>query len=586
MAQQFRTTPTVKYDRLPGDPRAQLGELYNTGMQISVAENNKREGDRMFQMAETQAINESNQRISTMQRQQAILADTSNVRELDARVRLLKARGQLFSQAAQVQELERAQTAREADYALAEPFADLGAYAGNQNWGSFYLQRKSLVANPLYKNSREIRSRMEAIDQMLPQWGQATTSSGDTRSFLDVSRDAESPDWATKKEALRILAAKSENPQGFLTSFPGVSPVQRMEVLSFMQANPLVEDPTKLQALAQFKQNVQSQAMEASKGNPKEFLKIMSSPETNVQMQEASRAILYGQTSEDMSDISARDKTLSAMGMDQLEFYINDKIDNSAGWLSVSRGVSELTDIFRNPQIKNMSMETLLKVIPPEYLDTFDLSTGEVKRTLENAGLYGTIAYGGHKLRKFSQIAKPKRAGVLKALFKVFSKKAAEAEVQVGATKSFLAKGAAKVGSKTVGMLAGLGLDAAFFWNDAGHDMSNVREAMGQVKQIQSALRAMAVQGSPAANIQDYLTGLQRSIDELNIISERHGVNVRLDMNNVFSNQMLRKLRSKLSVGHSVASIYNLQPMIQSQQPQQPQQQVKPVSYDQIGSAQ
>ena len=566
---QYRTAPSVRYNSRPAAASNDIGMMYNTATQVAAMEANQAAGDRMLDDAEQMRTQESNQRILQIQHQQALLRDTSRVREAKERATLLQARSQVFRQATQLRSLERAQEAQEADYALADSFADLGAYAGTQNWGSFYSQRKAILGDPRYKKSKEVRERMETINQMLPQWGESYNSQGDARSFVEVSREASSPDWATKKEALRILALKSENPSGFLSSVPELSPVQRMELMSFMEKNPLVEDQSKIQQVNQFKQNFQEQAMVMSDGNPEKYLQLMSSPETIKKMQSATRGFLYNQTEDDMDDVTARDKTIGTIGLEQLQFYINDKIDNSAGFLSITRGISELSDMFRDPRIKAMAPETLMKVVPAEYWDTFDLSTGELKNTLLQGGV--KLGWGVKKLSQVSPQARAKIAGIIaKAAPNILKKQAGKslAAVASNAVRAG-AVGTAKLGVKALGTLVTLGIDAGMFYKDAGKDMGAIREAFEKIKQTQGTLRAMASMGTTSPDLQQYMVGLSQAINDVNILTERHGINVKLDLNNVLSNQVLKKLQASLLVDRVGGMGYGSSQIMQNTQTSQ-----------------
>lgn len=262
--------------------------------------------------------------------------------------------------------------------------------------------------------------------------------------------------------------------------------------------------------------------------------------------------------------------------------------DNSAGFLSITRGLSELTDLFRDSRITNMSPETLIKVVPAETWDTFDLSTGELGNTVKNILVEAGIPIAQTGIKKWSQVAALKFANknladaVKNKITKAIAKKAPKLlskmvskEIAAGAYGA-AAKGLGKLGSRLLGAAATVGLDASFFYMDAGKDMAAVRESFAEIKNLQATLRTAAMKGETPPDLQSLIMGLQTSIENVNILSQRHGLNVKLDMNNILSNRVLRKLQQSMVIDTPPAPTYTAPTQMSSPR--------AAMSFDQIGS--
>lgn len=492
---------------------------------------------------------------------------------------VLKERMNLFNMAAQLKSATMQQDAREADYQLAEPLAQLASYVGTQNWGSVYAQRKALVANPLYAKSREVRARLEAIDQMLPSWGSAYNSRGESRNFMDVAKEAESPDWATRKEALRILALKSENAQGFVFSHPNLTPTQSAELLTFIRANPLVSDEMKIGQLRQFEQTFNQKLLESTGGDYQEFLRQLGSPETQRQKQDAMRALLYGKGSDEPNYVDSSDRMLDGDSLEQLRFYINDSVENSAG-LSITRLVSDGADFFRKN--KNLSAEDLAKVTPPQLLQTINWSDGEILKTIGNVAgdaTAGAVAkYGVSALVKLPaktlgtilKAAGPRMISMSDKLIKFGSS---------AASKGALAAAGAKIGlsGTGVGLIAAGVMDVGMYKATVGVDMKRIDDSMKTIKEAQILLQGSAARGEAPQEMNEIMNQLFTAIGNVNTIAEKHGVKVKLDLNNVVSKQMAYRLQGKKALDQTMSEVYGVpqmpdprQNMRVQYQPQQP----------------
>lgn len=551
---------------------------------------------------------------------------------------VLKERMNLFNMAAQLKSATMQQDAREADYQLAEPLAQLASYVGTQNWGSVYAQRKALVANPLYAKSREVRARLEAIDQMLPSWGSAYNSRGESRNFMDVAKEAESPDWATRKEALRILALKSENAQGFVFSHPNLTPTQSAELLTFIRANPLVSDEMKIGQLRQFEQTFNQKLLESTGGDYQEFLRQLGSPETQRQKQDAARALLYGKGSDEPNYVDSSDRVLDGESLDHLNEFINMKIDNDAGVLSLTRAAREVYTHGRRLFDKDygtLTPEEMVEVTSnnaleratddPEFINQvsqavvaggavglgkFVDDVARLKKLIGTTGLSAAdeaemVALASGKwTEKAAGLASGKLSKVMPKIFAAARasgkgikavasmplmsqaiggvlKKVGTNNIVSGVANKIGTKAAAVIGAKgaakVAGTALGLGLDAAFFYKDAWADMSKISDGIKSIKTAQTILQGAAARQEAPAEMQGIMEGLMRDIQNINIISERHGLGIKLDLNNVVSKQMAYRLQGKKALDQTMSEVYGVPQMPDPRkemrvqyQPQQP----------------
>lgn len=577
----------------------------------------------------------------------------------------LRDRMNLFNMAAQLKGAQMEQDAREADYALAEPLAQLGSYAGTQNWGSFYAMRKSILSNPLYNKSRDVRSRMEALDQMLPQWGETYNARGEAKNFLDVTKEAESPDWATRKEALRILALKSENPSGFLYSIPGLTPMQVGELQTFIRSNPLVTDQNKAMQVRQFEDAFRQKLLEQTGNDHREFLRQLASPQTQRQLEDARRAILYDKGSDDVSYTNAADRMLDGDTLESLNEYINAQVDNSAGMLSLTRWGREAYTGIRKLVSKDyaqLSDDELLKVQSPAALERLDGEIGLTKSIGQSlvAGGAPTVGAFVDNVKKFmrlnsevmgsvgtdltsalreleaisasmakgSPLAAKTAAALSRSSTTVLTKLYGAAKMvgkspgwvlqntlvgsmlapvlrKIGAGSAAksaagwiggkaAAMGGAKAAGKIAGSAVGLGLDALFFYKDAGRDMGQVSDAFRVIKQAQAALQSSAAAGRPPPQMQKIMQNLMQAIDTVNTITQRHGVNVQLDLNNIVSRQIAQRIQGGNAVDEAIRQVYGtpqvqdpraaLRQMVVPQAPVASPVSAQQVSFDDIGA--
>jgi hypothetical protein len=338
----------------------------------------------------------------------------------------------------------------------------------------------------------------------------------------------------------------------------GLTPTEAGELVSFIKTNPLVTDPEKLNQLRTFEQTFRQKLLESTGNDFNAYTKMLSDPQIVRQMEEARRALMYGHSNAETNYISAQDRVLDADTWDQLQFYINDKVDNSAG-LSATRLVSEISDFFRDPRVTNLSDEDLAKVIPPAVLESINWANPAVMQSVANiAGdkvAYNIARYGVAEVARLP-------AQVVGKILRVAGDTAvgrAGSEMTKWGAKKGTSLAATKAGAKfagPIGWAAAAGMDAFMFHQAAGRDMGQIKDAFGVIKASQAALQSSAVRGQMPEQMQEIMGALQEAVSTVNTISERHGINVRLDLNNIVSRQVASRLQTQQVIDTAAAAAY------------------------------